>query len=67
MKEPHEYHTLSYQQRILAEGTRAQIIDWLRWNDPNGTYADDDSDAEGDEPLTLEGARSIMAEQIARQ
>ena len=30
------------------------------WNDPNGVWIDEDSEAEGWQPITLEAARSAM-------
>jgi hypothetical protein len=53
------------QRRILLEGTREQIIDWLRWNDPNGVWTDSDSAARGWVPMTLEQARGAMRNAIA--
>jgi len=52
------------QARILNEGTREDVIQWLAWNDANGVYTDEASKAEGLEPLTLEQARSIMRDQL---
>lgn len=48
------------QQWLLKDGTREQLIDWLVWNDGNGVYTDEDSEAEGYAPLTLETARETM-------
>jgi len=60
----HPNHTKAVKQDILKNGTREQVIEWLEWNDPNGVYSDSDSIAEGFDPLTLETAREIMADQI---
>jgi len=48
------------QARILAEGSRELIIDWLQWNDPNGCYSDIESDSEGFPRMTLDDARRSM-------
>ncbi|MBM4089560.1 MAG: DUF935 family protein, partial [Planctomycetes bacterium] len=60
-----EYLRRQFPQReiqdwIASEGSRNQIIEWLVWNDPNGVYTDTDSLAEGWEPLSEDGARSLM-------
>jgi len=60
MKGPIEYQALVNQERILAFGTREQVIDWLCWNDPNGCYTDEDAEAEGYEPLSLEEAGNAL-------
>jgi hypothetical protein len=65
MKGPLEYQTRAMQERIVSAGCRDDVINWLCWNDPNGVYADRDSEAEGYPPLTLHGAREIMARQMA--
>ncbi|QFS86586.1 MULTISPECIES: hypothetical protein [unclassified Marinobacter] len=60
----HANNLKSRQIDILENGTREQVIDWLAWNDANGVYTDEDSAAEGYEPLTLEQARELMRGQI---
>lgn len=52
------------QEDILINGTREQVIAWLAWNDANGVYTDEDSEAEGLDPLTLEQAREYMRNQM---
>ncbi len=54
------YGDREFQRWLLAEGSREEIIEWLVWNDGNGVYTDEDSVAEGYEPLTLEHARNLM-------
>lgn len=66
MKPPVEYHSTAFQWQLLRDGTRDQIIAWLCWNDPNGTYTDHDSAAEGCSALTRERAAEIMRSQINR-
>lgn len=65
VKEPALYHQRDFQASLLTRGTREQIIDWLMWNDPNGTYSDRDSAAEEMRALSLHEARRIMSEQTA--
>ena len=43
--------------------TREQAIKWLCWNDPNGIYTDEDSEAEGLQPITLQEAKIIIKRQ----
>ncbi len=64
MKPPAEYHDSEFQKRILTEGSRDELIAWLMWNDPNGTYTDKDCEAEGISITTLELAREVMRMQI---
>jgi hypothetical protein len=64
MKEPAIYQQRDYHVVLLSHGTREQIIQWLVWNDPNGTYTDRDSEADEMEPITIEEARRIMRKQI---
>jgi hypothetical protein len=47
---------------LSAESSRSVLIDWLVWNDPNGTYRDADMRREGYEPMSLEDAWQILAE-----
>lgn len=65
MKHPVINHDPAHQQRLLADGARQDLIAWLCWNDPNGVYRDEDSDAEGMLPITLSEARAVMARQLA--
>jgi hypothetical protein len=59
-----EYRAPWVQDRIVSVGTREQIIAWLVWNDPNGCYSDEDSEAEVYVKLTRESASQIMRRQI---
>lgn len=56
----HVFGQPEIQQWLLENGTRERLIDWLVWNDGNGVYTDEDSEAEGYPPLTLEKAREAM-------
>lgn len=60
----HPNNSAARQQDILNNGTREQVIAWLAWNDANGVYTDEDSEAEGFAPLTLEQARDYMRTQM---
>ena len=66
MKPPILFHSRDFQNQLLAAGSREQIIEWLVWNDPNGTYVDAGSALEDLPPLTLERAREIMSAQVHR-
>jgi hypothetical protein len=61
----HPYQDPVIQQAILSHGTRDEVIQWLTWNDRNGTYTDADSNVESIPPLTLETAREVMADVLA--
>lgn len=63
MKPPLIFHSRAYQTDLILNGTREKIIEWLVWNDPNGTYTDPDSALEGLQPLTREAACGIMRRQ----
>jgi len=58
------FHDSFMQLHILEHGTRADVIEWLCWNDPDGCYTDADNDLEQLPHLTLEQARDIMRGQI---
>lgn len=66
MKQPAVYHLREFQVALLQRGTREQLIEWLVWNDPNGTYTDRDSEADDMKPITIDQARGIMRDQISR-
>lgn len=65
-KPPLQFHDPDYQRQLLREGTREQLLAWLRWNDPNGSYADQDLQADDQPPLTLDEARALVRDQIER-
>lgn len=66
-KPPLQFHDPAYQRTLLRDGTREQLIAWLRWNDPNGSYTDRDLQAEDQLPLTLDEARSLVRDEIERE
>ena len=66
-KPPLQFHDPDYQRTLLRDGTREQLISWLRWNDPNGSYTDCDLQADDQPPLTLDKARSLVRDQIERE
>jgi hypothetical protein len=45
--------------KILNDGIRVQLIRWLQWNDPNGSYLDG-SNGPDVGPLTLAEARAFV-------
>jgi hypothetical protein len=56
-----------YQQwtpETTRNKTRDQLIAWLVWNDPNGSYVDDLSNDPEFPPLTLSEARDLVIRQI---
>lgn len=57
---PKDFQVPETQRDILLNGTREDLIQWLRWNDRNGAWSDDDSAAEGWRSITLEQARACM-------
>ena len=56
------YHNLS--KREVKEMTREELIDVLMWNDPNGTYNDEDSICEFGEIMTREEAEALIIGQF---
>lgn len=60
-----DYHNPEVQSRLLESGSREEIIRWLVWNDANGVWTDEDSEAEGWSPITLEAARAAMRRALA--
>jgi hypothetical protein len=66
-KPPLQFYDPEYQQALLRDGTREQLIAWLRWNDPNGSYSDRDLQADDQPPLTRVEAQSLMRDQIERE
>ena len=59
-----DYRNPTVQARLLETGTREEIIAWLMWNDANGVWSDEDSEAEGWKPITLEAARTAMRKSL---
>jgi hypothetical protein len=60
----HIFAVESVQQSIIASNDRDRIIAWLKWNDRNGIYSDNDCDNEGLPRLTLEMAKEYMTQQV---
>ncbi len=55
------------QEDLLKElntWSREKIIDWLKWNDPNGVYSDQDSLREFGNILSKEEGIEIIVRQI---
>lgn len=57
---PKDFRVPTTQRDILLNGTREDLIQWLLWNDRNGVWSDEDSTAEGWQPISLEQARACM-------
>ncbi|MBQ0907674.1 hypothetical protein KBJ98_03040 [Flavobacterium sp. F-328] len=51
-------------EKELDSWSRAEIIEWLSWNDQNGVYKDEDSLREFDNILSKEEGKEIMMRQI---
>ena len=51
-------------ENFLALTSREEIIDWLKWNDPNGTYDDKASFDELGDIISREEAIKIIKRQI---
>ena len=58
------YHSEDFQQAILEAADRHAIIAWLCWNDHDGCYTDEDSEAEGLPPMPVDLAQAIMRRQM---
>jgi hypothetical protein len=56
------YHNLS--KREVKEMTREQLIEVLEWNDPNGTYNDEDSILEFGEVMSRDEAEVLVINQF---
>ncbi|WP_017926585.1 hypothetical protein [Thioalkalivibrio sp. HL-Eb18] len=55
------YRDPLYQKRLLEVGTRAELLAWAAWNDPNGVFLDMDCDAEGLPRLSrAEAANAVL-------
>jgi hypothetical protein len=48
----------------LKKWTRQDLINWLKWNDPNGIYGDKQSLAEIGVVMTYEEGVEIMIKQV---
>ena len=51
-------------QNALRQMSREQMIEWLQWNDHNGTYSDQDNINEYGVPISREQAQEMMMNQI---
>jgi len=47
------------ESRKSSEMTREELIAWLEWNDPDGTYRDEDAIAEFEHVIEIEMLREI--------
>lgn len=55
---------LAAERQRLMKWTREELIDWLRWNDPNGSYSDEDASAEDMDPLDVESAVDLVMKHV---
>jgi N-acetylmuramoyl-L-alanine amidase CwlA len=57
---------LSSQQLVdeLSNWKRDDIIEWLKWNDPNGIYRDEESLAEMGNIMTYDEAVKLIMKQV---
>lgn len=55
---------LAAERQRLMKWPREELIAWLRWNDPNGSYTDEDAEAEGWDPLDVEGSVDIIMKHV---
>lgn len=51
----------SFLDRVFANSSREELIEFMVWNDPNGCFRDEDSRLEG---LTLEEVRTLMIDRL---
>jgi hypothetical protein len=56
------YQNLTKEE--VLEMNRETLIEVLEWNDPNGIYNDEDSEAEGLDLITKEEAIEIIIRQF---
>ena len=54
------YQDRTYQLWLLSSGSQADVVAWLQWHDPQGSYTDSASDLAGMSRLSLRAARNIM-------
>ena len=60
----HSFNYEDVKQSILESGDRDRVIAWLKWNDPNGIYSDNDCDNEWLPRLDLKEAIELMTSQL---
>lgn len=58
------FHSEEKLRDVLATWSRVDMLDWLQWNDPNGTYLDEDTLREFDRVATREEAQDLIIKQI---
>lgn len=51
---------LESERQRLMKWPREELIAWLRWADPNGSYTDEDASAEDMDPLDVESAVDLI-------
>lgn len=48
----------------LRKWTRRALLDWLKWNDPNGSYSDEDQIRDGYDPLTRDELHELVMDSV---
>ena len=51
---------LAEARKIVEKRSRSHLLEWLQWNDPNGSYSDEMVAHEDYDPLTKEEAVEIL-------
>ena len=49
---------------VITECTRAELIEFLSWNDPNGVYNDEQAEKEGFPTATIEDLQNMAFNQL---
>jgi len=61
---PRDEKWIAQERARLMKWSREELIDWLRWNDHNGSFTDKDAEAEGWAPLSVEEAVDIIMKHV---
>lgn len=61
---PRDEKWLAQERARLIKWPRDDLMAWLRWNDPNGSFTDEDAEAEDMEPLDVKGAVDIIMQHV---
>lgn len=56
---PTKGQRIDYIRRSIDVMPREDLLKWLEWNDPQGSYSDADAETEGMEPMEEEEARDL--------
>jgi hypothetical protein len=61
---PRDEKWLAQERARLMTWPLENLISWLRWADPNGSYSDEDAAAEDMDPLDIEGAVELVMQHV---